>query len=67
MIFATGANIPPTLGFDTIPTISFTDGGFPTANTCATTLRLPTIHTSYEDFKEKIDYSILNSPCFGQG
>ena len=51
VIFATGANIPPTLGFDTIPTISFTDGGFPTANTCATTLRLPTIHTSYEDFK----------------
>ena len=66
LAFATAADVPPTLGFDTIPTISFTDTAFPTANTCSTTLRLPTIYESYDDFKEKMDYSILNSPCFGQ-
>ena len=66
LIFVTGAQVPPTLGFDTQPKISFVDEAFPSANTCATTLRLPTIYETYEEFKEKMDYAILNCPCFGQ-
>lgn len=66
MVFVTGAEVPPTLGFDTIPTIYFIEEPFPTANTCGTSLRLPTVYDNYDDFKEKMDYSILNSPCFGQ-
>ncbi|CAH3133273.1 unnamed protein product [Porites lobata] len=66
LAFATGADVPPTLGFDTTPTISFVDGAFPTANTCSATIRLPTIHDTYDDFKEKMDFAILNSPSFGQ-
>ncbi|XP_068744490.1 G2/M phase-specific E3 ubiquitin-protein ligase-like isoform X2 [Montipora capricornis] len=66
MVFATGADVPPILGFDTIPTISFTDGVFPTSNTCSAIIRLPTIHNTYDDFKEKMDFAILNSPSFGQ-
>ena len=61
LVSATGADVPPTLGFTTMPTIAFTDEAFLTANTCATILRLPTALQSYEDFKEKIDFSILNS------
>ena len=63
--FATGADVPPVLGFYNSPVIAFTDMAFATANTCATTLRLPTVYGSYDEFKEKMDFSTLNSPCFG--
>ena len=59
-------DVPPVLGFDNIPVIAFTDKGYPTANMCATTLSLPTVYENYDEFKEKMDYYILNSPCFGQ-
>lgn len=65
-MFTTGASVPPPMGFETTPTIEFNDGNLPTANTCATTLHLPTIYKEYEVFKEKMDFSILNSPSFGQ-
>ena len=64
--FATGANVPPVLGFDHSPVIAFTDMAFPTANTCAMILRLPTLYDNYDEFKGKMDYGVLNSPCFGQ-
>ena len=54
------------LGFDDGPVIAFTDMAFPTANKYATILRLPTVYENYDEFKEKMDFSILNSPCFGQ-
>ena len=66
LAFVTGAERPPILGFDTIPTIVFHQETFPTANTCAIILRLPTTHDEYEEFKSKMDFAILNSPCFGQ-
>ncbi|XP_078361567.1 G2/M phase-specific E3 ubiquitin-protein ligase-like [Oculina patagonica] len=66
LAFATGAERQPILGFDTIPTIEFHNEIFPTANTCATILRIPTTHEEYEEFKSKMDFAILNSPCFGQ-
>lgn len=66
LVFVTGVEVPLTLAFDTIPTIDFRDKLFPTANTCGTSLRSPTLYDNYDDFKEKMDYSILNSPCSGQ-
>jgi hypothetical protein len=66
LVFITGANVPPPLGFDSTPTIELTDGNFPTANTCSTTLHLPTVYEEYEVFKGKMDFSILNSPSLGQ-
>ena len=61
LVFVTGANVRPTLGFATTPTTAncIYRRGFPMANTCATILRLPTGLQSYEDFKEKMDFSIL--------
>jgi len=54
LAFATAADVPPTLGgFDTIPTISFTDTAFPTADTCSTTLRLPPFMKAMMILKKK--------------
>ncbi|KAK3732455.1 hypothetical protein QZH41_004291 [Actinostola sp. cb2023] len=66
LVFITETSMPPPLGFDTTPTIEFTNGTLPTANTCATTLHLPTVYEEYDLFKAKMDFAILNSPCFGQ-
>ncbi|XP_028412537.1 G2/M phase-specific E3 ubiquitin-protein ligase-like [Dendronephthya gigantea] len=64
LIFSTGANSPPPIGFDEEPKIAFTEEKYPKANTCVHLLYLPTIHNSFEDFKETIDFAILNSPTF---
>lgn len=64
--FATGASVPPYLGFESFPVISFIEQRFPSANTCALVLKLPTIFESYDEFKMSMDYGILNSRCFGQ-
>lgn len=66
MIFATGACVPPPLGFDSLPMIEFTSERLPTANTCSTVVRLPTAYDEYDKFKEVMDFAILNSPCFGK-
>lgn len=60
MIFVIGINIFLILGFDIIFIIFFTDGGFLIVNICALILRLFIIYISYEDFKEKMDFFILN-------
>ncbi|XP_053380734.1 G2/M phase-specific E3 ubiquitin-protein ligase-like [Mercenaria mercenaria] len=68
LVFATGGNNVPYLGFSPDPSIEFVyDSGeknFPQANTCSVVLRLPTVN-SYEQFKENMDFGILNSPGFG--
>lgn len=66
LVFVTGTDEPPPLGFESALVIEFTDGRFPTANTCGLKLRLPLQHAEYEMFKEAMDFAILNSPCFGQ-
>ena len=38
---------------------------FPTANTCANTLRLPVVHASYETFKADMTFAIQNCRGFG--
>ncbi|KAK6494596.1 G2/M phase-specific E3 ubiquitin-protein ligase-like isoform X1 [Huso huso] len=66
--FATGTDYPPALGLETKPSIEFIYSSdlFPTANTCANVLRLPTVHKEYEYFKKNMDFAIQNSPGFGQ-
>ena len=65
LIFATGASVPPPMGFDNTPSLEFVHGEFPKANTCAPVLYLPLGHHEFDHFKEKMDFGILNSPCFG--
>ena len=66
LVFATGANEPPPMGFDSTLNLEFTMRKFPLANTCGLTLLLPLHHAACNLFKEAMDFVILNSPCFGQ-
>ena len=66
LIFATGADRIPPLGFFPRPSIAFSqESRYPTAKACANILTLPTAHDSYVSFKESMDFGILNSPGFG--
>ncbi|CAG9763530.1 unnamed protein product [Ceutorhynchus assimilis] len=66
-IFATGTDAFPPLGFPVRPKIAFLPENaiFPTVSTCAIELKLPTSYVSYEEFKDKMDFAILNSNGFG--
>ncbi|KAK9976745.1 hypothetical protein ABG768_021948, partial [Culter alburnus] len=70
LIFTSGADKIPPLGFGHKPTIQFLhpeDHGnriFPEANTCDVTLRLP-LHGTYLQFRERMESGILQSPTFG--
>ena len=65
LVFGTGASSPPPLGYEKNPELSFVNGDFPKANTCAGTLYIPLDHEEYDVFKEKMDVAMLNTPCFG--
>ena len=59
LIFFTGADRVPPLGFISQPTLTFLHDPkdiFPTASTCSLELRLPTTHAEYNTFK---DYMII--------
>ena len=67
--FATGSQGIPPMGFWPVPQIQFqwdSDSQFPTANTCANCLNLPTSCISYDSFKEKMVMAIINGVGFGQ-
>ena len=66
LVFATGVNERPPMGFDSTLNLEFTMRKFPLANTSGLTLLLPLHHAAYNLFKEAMDFAILNSPCFGQ-
>ena len=63
--FSTGADCPPSLGFENKPRIEFIDGELSKANTYAPTLYLPVGISECERFKTQMDFAILNSPWFG--
>ncbi|KAB0805056.1 hypothetical protein PPYR_02026 [Photinus pyralis] len=69
LIFATGADVLPPLGFPVKPTIQFLHGedsrSFPMANTCGLEFKLPTCHSTYEQFKENMNFAIGNCKSFG--
>lgn len=70
LIFASGIDCIPPLGFPNHPTIQFLHDSngyrriFPEANTCEVLLRLP-LHPSYSIFTEYMESGILQSPTFG--
>ena len=67
LVFCTGADRIPPLGFGTNPKIVFLrDGKFATASTCAVELRLPTIHgENLQAFMECMVMSLKGNDGFG--
>ncbi|XP_013855982.1 uncharacterized protein LOC106511791 [Austrofundulus limnaeus] len=74
LVFATGAKEIPPIGFSPAPSIEFLHESseecsskrmLPMANTCVNCLKLPII-TSYEVFKENMDYALGNTQGFGR-
>lgn len=67
MVFASGADTIPVLGFPTRPSLGFNhEHGrrYPEANTCLIKLKLP-IHRNYEDFVKFMVEGIVQAPTFG--
>lgn len=57
----------PAMGFTGKIKITFTDDRrLPEANTCALQLNLCRCYTTYDAFREELDFSILNSYGFGR-
>ena len=66
--FFTGSSKLPAAGFHTTPTINFTDDTcLPRASTCDLSITFPRKYgfLTFEEFKEKMDFCILNSYGFG--
>ncbi|XP_049926216.1 G2/M phase-specific E3 ubiquitin-protein ligase-like isoform X2 [Epinephelus moara] len=71
LMFATGADRIPPLGFSVVPSLAFLHEPlnsqrkrkFPEANTCALIMRLP-MHASYEQFSDSMISGIKQSPQF---
>lgn len=67
LIFITGSDVIPPTGFHKQLSLSFKHSYdmFPTTSTCDLTLWLPTVHKSYEDFKESIILGFKGNDGFG--
>ncbi|XP_060759564.1 G2/M phase-specific E3 ubiquitin-protein ligase-like isoform X2 [Neoarius graeffei] len=66
LVFLTGCDSVPALGFSPKPSLEFiTHSRFPQANTCGNILRIP-VHSEYTAFKSDMDFAICNSPGFGR-
>ena len=66
LIFATGADQPPPLGFPEQGKIVFSPQILGTASTCEMTIFLPCQHKNYESFKDLMIESIMGYGGFGQ-
>ena len=69
MIFFTGADTLPAVGFGKVPKLSFLENVpsrlLPTASTCAIELRLPTCHADYPAFRQYMDFGLRGHRGFG--
>ena len=66
LVFFTGAERIPPIGFDADGSLNFNGGNiFPTASTCALTLTLPSRYKEYTSFKDKMLYALANHGGFG--
>lgn len=64
LIFVTGSSEIPPAGFQPDPSIEFTsERVFPIASTCSNVLILP-LGLSYDAFRYKMAFGIVNSPGF---
>ena len=72
MFFSTGCkDIPPlglemTVGFLHEPESNGLLSKYPKANTCSCKLSLPTVHTTYDDFKDAMTFALLNTKGFAE-
>ena len=65
MIFITGADREPPLGFSEKPKLEFVEGELATASTCSPTLRLPFRHPNYTTFTKFMTLSLLGHDGYG--
>lgn len=69
LIFFTGAERVPVLGFELVPKLSFLESSplrlLPTASTCSLELRLPTYDHNYITFKEYMSVGLKGCEGFG--
>ena len=67
LVFSTGSDAVPAVGFQPQPSVSFAadDSKYPRGKTCGNELELPVINKTYSDFKENMEFGILNSSGFG--
>ena len=65
LIFFTGSDVVPPLGYYSEPILTFDNTELPTASTCALTLTLPLNHQTYLSFKDKVTFSMKNHGGFG--
>ena len=69
LVFFTGADKIPPLGFEKLPRLLFLEGCpekiLPTASTCAIELRIPTYHSDFDSFKSFMILGIQNHDGFG--
>lgn len=68
LVFATGADHEPPLGFENVPQVQFEtrkDRFLPTASTCTPALYLPIQLDDPDEFKKKMDYAIVGCHGFG--
>ena len=66
LIFFTGSDREPPLGFNPKPTLKFSEMELATAGTCDMGFCLPIKHDSYDVFKEKLVLSLLGHDGFGK-
>lgn len=66
LVFVSGADRMPVLGFKKNLSIHFHEGYLATSSTCALQLHLPTIHGhDYNKFKDAMILSLLGNDGFG--
>ena len=66
LVFFTGADREPPLGFPTKAKLLFDTGVLATASTCDFILYLPYCHDTYETFKAYMIESLISHGGFGQ-
>ena len=68
LVFFSGANHIPPLGFDVKPTlgfVNFSTATLPTASTCDLQLRLPSVYKDYCKFKDAMILGLKGNDGFG--
>lgn len=68
LIFSSGTDKVPPIGFEKQPSIFFLHGStniFATSSTCDIHLRLPTKHQDYKSFREAMVMSLKDNDGFG--
>ena len=61
LIFACGCDTIPPCGLFPSPSVAFYDGLLPLASTCSNELTLPTVHSSYSEFRAAFIEGLVGS------